>query len=129
VSLDLTALLAAQRAIKVARADYDFARDGGALYNTPINSEVIPSASILVGYVIYTSAAITSGGAAVLSFTLNGAVIAIADNTLGRITAALYTGVTASVTDAVRAIEGYISGAAITAGSATLWLFYLPTTG
>ena len=129
MSLDINALLAAQRAIKVARADYDFARDGGVLYNTPINSELVPLDSILVGYVIYTSAAITSGGAAVLSFTLNGAVVAIADNTLGRITAALYTGVAAPVTDAVRAIEGYISGAAITAGAATVWLFYLPTTG
>jgi hypothetical protein len=53
-------------------------------------------------------------------------VVGIASNTLGRITAALYTGVAAFVTDAARAIDGYISGAAITAGAATIWIFYLP---
>ena len=42
---------------------------------------------------------------------------------------ALYTGVGAFVTTAARSIEGYISAAAATAGAATVWLFYLPTSG
>jgi hypothetical protein len=127
VAIDYAALLGRAAGIQVAKADYDFTRDGGGLYNRPIDTEIIPSGSILVGYVVYTSAAITSEGSPVLSFTVNGEVVAIASNTLGRIVAALFTGVPAFVTVAARAIEGYVSGAAITAGKATLWIFYLST--
>lgn len=128
MSVDLTSLLQGQRAIKVARADYDFARDGAGPFSVPINSEVIPSGSIIVGYAVYTSTGLTFSGASSLEFILQGQVVAIADATLGRIAAALYTGVAAFITTAERAIEGYISAAAATAGAATLWLFYLPTT-
>jgi hypothetical protein len=126
VSIDYAALLAVSPAIKVAEADYDFSRDGGELYNQGINSQVIPEYSVLVGYAVYTLIGIESLGSAVLSFTVNGQVVAIANNTEGYITAALYTGVPAFRTNAARAIEGYVSGAAITAGAAKLWLFYLP---
>lgn len=129
MSLDLATLLASQRAIGVARADYDFARDGGALYNCAVSSEIVPSGSIVLGYVVYTSAAIAPSGSAVLSFTLAGRVLAVASVTLGDIVAALLTGVAAPVTDGARAIEGYISGAPITAGAAIVWFFYLPTIG
>lgn len=129
MTIDVGSLLATQRQVAVARADYDFARDGAGPFSVPINSEVIPSGSILLGYAAYTSTGLTFSGASSLEFIVQGQVLATADPTLGRIVAALFTGVAAFVTTAARSIEGYISAAAATAGSATVWLFYLPTSG
>jgi hypothetical protein len=127
MAIDYTALLGISAGIQVAKADYDFTRDGGALYNRPINSNVVPSGSIVLGYAIYTSLGLTFATAGTLSFTLNGITLAVALPTLGNMVAAWFTGIAAFVTTADRAIEGYVSGDAVTAGAATIWLFYLPT--
>lgn len=124
--VDINSLLGGNAGIQVAKADYDFARDGGALYNCPANSELIPAGSIIIGYAIYTSTGLAFSTAGTLSFTVAGVTVGTALPTLGNIVAALYTGVAAFVTTAARSIEAYISGSTITAGAATIWLFYLP---
>lgn len=127
MSIDINTLLGNTNGIQVAKADYDFARDGGALYNCPANSEIIPAGSIIIGYAIYTSTGLVFSTAGTLGFTVAGVLVATAPPTVGNIIAALYTGVAAFVTTAARSIEAYISGSTITAGAATIWLFYLPT--
>jgi hypothetical protein len=124
--IDYTALLGLAAGIQVAKADYDFARDGGAQYQKKCNSEIIPSGSILLGCAVYTTAAITFATAGQLTFQLADVSLATASPTLGNIGAQLYNAAAAIVTNADRPIDATIVSSAITAGAATIWVFYLP---
>jgi len=54
--------------IRVVRAKYDFAVDAGAVSTiTPANSESLPANAIIVGGVINSTTAVTSGGSATVA--------------------------------------------------------------
>jgi hypothetical protein len=126
VSLDVSALLATQRAIKVAKADYDFARDGGAGGIIAIATEAIPDGSFVVGYAIHTSAAFTFAGGGSFYFLIGSTLLAAPHATLDYIIAALMSGVAAVLPNADRGMAGYVAAGTVTAGAATIWVFYLP---
>ena len=128
MSLDLSALLATQRAIKIAKADYDFSRDGGAAEVIPIESEIIPSGSIILGEMIYTTDLIVKSGGGVIALYLEGNLLLSADLTAGNQKIDLNDAGAAIVTLADRAINAIITVSTVTAGKFTAWVFYLPVT-
>lgn len=127
MAIDYSALLGLAAGIQVAKADYDFARDGGAQYAHACNSAIIPAGSIILGWATYTTIAITYATSGQLQFQLNASVVVAADDTLGNITVGWPNSATAKVLAQDLPIDAYISGSAITAGAATVWIFYLPT--
>lgn len=124
--LDINSLLGTNRAIGVARADYDFTRDGGALYAHDVPTETIPDGSIIVGFMIHTTRAITTSLAGVLSFVVNGLVLGPAAPTLDYVYQLFLTGVASPPTVGARSIEAYVSVGALTDGAATIYVYYLP---
>jgi len=128
VSIDLNALLATQRAIKVARADYDFARDGGATGHRPLNSEIIPSGSVVIAKAGLTTTGLTFATSGTLEFHVAGVKVAEADPTINQGFFDYPSFEPMIVTDGDRPIDGFVTGSAITAGVTTVWVFYLPTT-
>jgi hypothetical protein len=129
VSIDLGTLLAAQRTLRVARTDYDFTRDGGGQYTRVGNTEVIPSGSIIIGYSILTTVAITTATGATLCFACAGFDMGPASASLGYIVGALRSAVAGAVLAKDEPILPDILTGSLTAGAATCWVYYLPTTG
>ena len=129
MSLDIGALLATQRAIGVARADYDFVRDGGAVGPVPLQAEVIPAGSIILGTAIYTTVAFTYLDAGYHQVTVGGQYVCDPSPTLGYLIVHWGVGYVPVVTSVDRAIEATILDGDCTAGAFTVWVFYLPTTG
>jgi hypothetical protein len=127
VAIDYTALLGLAEGIKVAKADYDFTRDGGAPGVFPVNSEILPAGSLVVGYIILTTVAFT--------FVPTGAMVFIVGQRQLLAPSVALNYVRAVWPDAAQsvplpggwAVQAYIANAACTAGAATIWLFYLPT--
>ena len=127
MAIDYTALLGLSRAIQVAKADYDFARDGGAIGVVSLNSETVPLGSIVLGGSIHVTDAMvfaTTGVLAVwLGTTQVGGPPAGPDETRSW----WWYDLPAVVMDAARAITAFISNDICTAGKFTVWLYYLPT--
>jgi hypothetical protein len=128
VSLDLASLLSTQRAIRVARCDYDFARDGGAAELIPVQSEIIPAGSIVLAEMIYTTETIVKAGGGVIALYLEGTQLLSASLTAEHQKIDFNDDGVAIVTLGDRAINVNITVSAVTAGKFTAWIFYLPTT-
>jgi hypothetical protein len=127
VSIDYTALLGLSAGIQVAKADYDFTRDGGAGGYPAINTDIIPAGSLILGYAVLTTTALTYAGGGGLSFQANNQYLATPSATLDYIVAAWFSGVLSVQPATGVPIVASISGGTVTAGAVKIWVFYLPT--
>lgn len=121
--------------IKIARGDYDFADDGGAIGDINLMGVAgIPDNAIVVGGVIEVTTALTSAGAATAALKVEGAddlqaaaaVSGAPWSTVGRKDVVPdMTGSTAIKLTAARDIVLTIGTAALTAGAFSVVLYYL----
>jgi hypothetical protein len=121
---------------KVARGDYSFAVDGGAVSTIALTGATfIPSGAIITGGFIEVTQALTSGGAATIAVQVNAAndittAVAVASwttgvkNILPAPTSGALTTSTAVKTTAARDISIVIATAALTAGAFKVVLYY-----
>lgn len=126
--------------LKEASGEYDFAVDGGAIGTITLRSasgavigNTIPNGSVITGGYIEVDTALTSGGAATVAVTAEGAGDTLAAaavsgapwSTTGRksITPA-FTGVTSVKTTAARGLTMTIAAATLTAGKFRVVVFY-----
>jgi hypothetical protein len=126
MTIDWATLMAAAPGILAAKADYDFARDGGAVGIHGVNSELVPADSIIVGVAILTTTGLTFSGTGYLRLVLGADYVYTADPTQGHIVATWFNASAAMITAAARAIAAEVTVNACTAGACKFWLFYLP---
>ena len=129
MSIDYTTLLGLTPGIQVAKADYSFARDGGATGYNSINAQIIPDGSLILGKTTLTTVAITFATTGAIAPRIQGHSLGDVDPTLNERVTEWYTGDTAVVTTADVAPQVWINNSAITAGAFTLWVYYLPAAG
>lgn len=129
MSIDLSSLLGTQRQLRVARADYDGVRDGLGQYQHTIETEVIAAGSIILGWLILTTLGITTAAGGNLQFLIGATYTGYAQVVINQQKAELHTGGAANVLDKDCPIIAYCDGGALTAGAASIWVFYLPTVG
>ncbi len=122
---------------KVARGDYSFAVDGGAVSTIALTgSTLIPSGAIITGGLIEVTTALTSGGAATIAVQVESAgdicaATAVASWTTGRKnilparTSGSLSASTSVKTTAARDISIVIAAAALTAGVFKVVLEYI----
>lgn len=124
--------------VKVYSGEYDFAVDGGAIGTIPLRASPgsqgpIPNGAIILGGLMEVDTLFTTGSAAQMAITVEGAGDIIAAtvvsgapySTTGRksITPA-FTGATSVKTTADRAPSAVISVGTVTAGKMRVILFY-----
>lgn len=122
---------------KVARGDYSFATDGGAVSTIALTgSTFIPSGAIITGGFIEVTTTLTSGGAATIAVGVETTTdivtaVAVASWTAGRknilpaLTSGALTAATTVKTTAARDISVTIATAALTAGVFKVVLYYI----
>jgi hypothetical protein len=124
VSIDYSALLGSTPGIRVAKGDYDFARDGGDVGDIPMNSPAIPIDSVSVAYILLVTSDIlqaAGGHASVLMGDSNspdchGQTAGYGSTTWDNEPKAPLT--------AARAMFLRIEGEPITGGALTYWILY-----
>lgn len=124
-----------QSPVRVARARYDFAVDGGAVGDITISSAgLIPAGAYITGGLVEVDTAVTSGGSGTLAINVEGAgdIVAAAAvsgapwSTTGRKSIVpAGTGATSVKTTAARSIVATVATAALTAGVVDVVLFYV----
>lgn len=119
--------------VKLARARYEFALDGGAVGDITLRGDSIPSGAIITDALLHVDTALTSGGAATVAIkTESAADINAADaisgapwSTTGAKRGDL-TATTAPVkTTAARSIVATVGTAALTAGKFSVVIMYV----
>lgn len=122
---------------KVARGDYSFASDGGAVSTINLTgSTLIPAGAIVTGGFIEVTTQLTSGGAATIAIGVETTTdivtaVAVASWTAGRknilpaLTSGALTAATTVKTTAARDITATIATAALTAGVFKVVLYYV----
>lgn len=122
--------------LKVARARYDFAVEGGAVGTINLGAPQIPANALILGGVVDVITPPTSGGAGTLAISSEGAgdLVAAAAvsgapwSSAGRKSVVpAFTGATAIKTTAARSISAVIATAALTAGVVDVYVFYIET--
>lgn len=123
--------------VRVLRADYSLAADGGAVGTINLlPAGTIPSGAIILGGWLEVTTALTSGGAATVSVEVEAAgdVIAAAAvggapwSTTGRKnTVPAFTGASSVATTAARTVTATVAVAALTAGAFRVYLVYAET--
>ena len=121
--------------VRVARARYDFATDGGAVGAITLRGDSIPSGAIVLDVALNVTTGLTSGGAATVSLGIEGAADVRAAATLSTAPAldaaavkrsALLNGSTAPVkTTAARSVVATVATAALTAGAFDVLVQYV----
>lgn len=123
-------------ALRVARARYSFAADGGAVGDIALaGATVIPSGAVVIGTLINVVSAPTSGGAATVALGVEAAgdqqtAAAISGapwSTTGYKWATQTLTTAPDVTTAARDITLTVAVAALTAGIVDVYVFYLVT--
>lgn len=119
--------------VKAVRARYDFAVDGGAVGDIELASEAIPPNALVLGGVLEVDTALTSGGSATVGVTVESAgdIVTVGGigsapwSTTGRKDVVPdFSGSAVVKTTAARRVVATIGGAALTAGSFDVILFY-----
>lgn len=124
--------------LKSAQGEYDFAVDGGAvssitLRSGPVAAAAIPAGSVIMGGYVEVDTLVTSGGAATIAITTEGAgdIVAAAAvsgapwSTTGRKSVIpVFTGASTVKTSVARNIVATIAAATVTAGKFRVVLFY-----
>jgi hypothetical protein len=121
--------------MKVVRGRYDFSVDGGAVGDIDLTpAGVIPINAIVLGGFVEVDVALTSGGAATVAVTVEGAgdIVAAAAvsgapwSTTGRKSVVpVFTGASTVKTTAARKVTATVATAALTAGTFDVVLFYV----
>lgn len=119
--------------LKVARGDYSFAVDGGAVGTIALmGAAYIPAGSIIThGFLDVTTAVVGAGASLGIQVESAGDVVAVAAvsgapwSTTGRKTIVPINGATSIKTTAARDISAVISAAVLTAGVFSVVLFYV----
>jgi hypothetical protein len=115
--------------VKVARWDYDFATDGGAVGAITLRGDEIPADCVVIDARVVVTTAVTSGGAATVSLDLEGAADLRAAATLSTSPALSTTGVKALLnpvkTTASRDVVATVATAALTAGAFSVVVTYV----
>lgn len=124
-----------QAPVRVARARYDFAADGGAVGDITISAaSVLPAGAYILSGFVEVDTALTSGGSATVAVTVEGAgdIVAAAAvsgapwSTTGRKSIVpAGTGATSVKTTAARSIVATVATAALTAGAFDVVLVYV----
>ena len=127
MAIDYTALLGLSAGIPVAKADFDVARDGGALYEKSVETGIVPSGSIILASLVLTKTAFTFVAGGYFAFRVNGLNVGLPSSTLGYQILWLPSAALALVTDKDTPVVGFVDTSACLTGVAQLWLFYLPT--
>jgi hypothetical protein len=121
-------------ALRVARASYSFAADGGAVSTIALTgSTVVPSGAIILATLLNVTTAPTSGGAATISVGVEAAAdqqaaAAISGapwSTTGAKWATQTFTTAPDVTTAARDISIAVATAALTAGAFDVYVFYI----
>jgi len=125
--LDYSALLGLTAGIQIAKADYDFARDGGAVGVIALPGDTIPIGAIAFHTIIQVTDAIVQSGSP------DNPVGTWETAPLANLSAADYwVNEDASPNNmapqtATRPLVIIVTTQPITAGKFTVWVFYLPT--
>jgi hypothetical protein len=124
--------------VKSAQGEYDFAVDGGVVGNITLrgagtHGNVVPNGAVVLGGYVEVDTIVTSGGAATVGITLEGAgdVVAAAvvsgapwSSTGRKSVVPAFTGATTVKTTAVRSMVAVVGVAALTAGKFRVVVFY-----
>lgn len=119
--------------VQLARAEYDFAVDGGAVGDIVLRGQSVPSGAIITDVLIKVTTALTSGGAATVALKSEGAAdLNAADaisgapwSTTGAKRGDLDADTAPVTTTADRAITATVGTAALTAGKFTVFVTYV----
>lgn len=119
--------------VKVARADYDFAVDGGAVGDIALRGDRIPSGAIITDVLLHVETVLTSGGAATVAVKAESAAdLNAADaisgapwSTAGAKRGDLDADTAPVKTTAARTLTATVGTAALTAGKFTVLAFYV----
>lgn len=122
------------RGFRVARGDYSFATDGGAVGTIPLmGGTLIPAGAIILGGILEVTTAVVGAGASLgIQIEAAGDTVAVAAvsgapwSTVGRKSIIpAFTGATVLKTTAARDISAVISAAVLTAGVFKVVVLYL----
>lgn len=119
--------------VQIARAEYDFAVDGGAVGDITLRGQQVPSGAIITDVLIRVTTALTSGGAATVALKSEGAAdLNAADvisgapwSTTGAKRGDLDADTAPVLTTADRAIKATVAVAALTAGKFSVFVTYM----
>lgn len=118
----------------VVYAEYDFAKEGGAIGTINLRGGVVPKGALVTNVTIDVETALTSGGAATIAANLEAAAdmkaaTAVATYALNAIIAGIPVGTAATTvrTTANRKPTITVAAAALTAGKMTIAYEYLVT--
>lgn len=124
-----------ENAKKVAYAEYDFAKEGGAIGDITLRGANIPNGAIVTSGVIHVLTALTSGGSATIAIRVNGtadmrAATAVATYSLNALLDTVPDGAATNMVrlTANRDIVATVAVAALTAGKMVVALEYVMTT-
>lgn len=125
MSVDYAALLGLGAGIQVAKGDYSFARDGGALGTHNGNWQLLPAGAIIIGWALLTTVGFTFNTTGVMVLSLGARTIATPVSTLDYALIAWSALAPAELTLGAQTPTWYITNDIVTAGECTAWLFYL----
>lgn len=121
--------------LKIVRAVYDFAVEGGAVGTIDLLGDtVLPAGVTILGGFVEVHTAVTSGGAGTLAISVEGAgdIVAAAAvsgapwSTTGRKSVVpVFTGASSVRTSVPRSVSAVIATAALTAGRVSIVLCYV----
>lgn len=120
--------------VGVARGDYSFSADGGAVGSITLEGDYIPSGSTILGGWLEVTSAVTSGGAATVAITVESAgdIVAAAAvsgapwSTTGRKSVIpVFTGATSIRTTADRQLTATIASTTVTGGAFKVVVLFL----
>lgn len=124
-------------AVRVVRARYDFAADGGAVGTIALlGATSIPSGAVILGGWLDVLTILASGGSATAALRVEGAGDIIAATAFGsspwsstgrKSVVPAFTGATSVQTTAARDVSLVIAVAALTAGKFDAYLVYIET--
>ena len=112
--------------------EYDFARDGGAISDITLSSDILPDDAIVLDGVIHVKTAVTSGGSATIALKVNSsedilAATAIASFSAGALLDVVADGTATNMilTAAKKNLTMTVATAALTAGRFVVHLRYV----
>jgi hypothetical protein len=127
VTIDYTALLGLTAGIQVVKADFDWDRDGGELYEKAIQTGIIPADSLILGSTCLTKTAFTFDTSGYFAFRMDGVNVGLPALAESVIINWVPNNVASYRTTKDTPIIGFVDTSACLSGVAQLWLYYLPT--
>lgn len=115
--------------VKIARFDYDFAVDGGAVSSITLRGGTIPASSLVIDARVDVTTLVTGGAGATVSLDLEAAADLRAAATLATSPTLSTTGVKALLnpvkTSAARSVVATVAVNALTAGVFSVYVTYV----